>query len=201
MRYLPGSSLAAIILLAVCQSTCATPIEASNHLPRTDGPPAALPATLSRRGEQVTEEFTDPDSAHRGTLHCFDGGSFVTADDLQSAWQNPCLRDFNFAPNAAGQHDPLTSDVTFTCLGTLMLPADGWGPPKCDGKDDFHVLFDAHLAANTKHATSDECQWVYSHIAQGCHGVNSYSRGGWFQFQDDGTTYGMDPTDPDAHNQ
>ncbi|KAI4199771.1 MAG: hypothetical protein LQ350_004398 [Teloschistes chrysophthalmus] len=133
-------------------------------------------------------------------MHCFDDGSFVTANYLQDAWTLACGK-YNFEANADGQHDPQDSDITIACVGNVMLPPTGFGPNRCDGKTNFHVLFDTKLAANTKHATTAECEWVYNHIAQVCHGVDTYSRGGWFQFEDDGTTYGMDPTDPDAGGQ
>ncbi|KAL9579733.1 MAG: hypothetical protein Q9212_004935 [Teloschistes hypoglaucus] len=202
MRYLSSCSLAAATLLTICQSTCASPIEASQPLSSRDQSPASSLRTLSRRGgEQVTQEITDPNPGHRGTLHCFDDGSFVTANYLQDAWILPCERNFNFQPNATGQHDPQNSDIPIACVGNVMLPPTGFGPNRCDGKTNFHVLFDAKLAANTQHATKDECEWVYNHIAQVCHGVDTYSRGGWFQFEDDGTTYGMDPTDPDKGGQ
>ncbi|KAL9584601.1 MAG: hypothetical protein Q9203_004601 [Teloschistes exilis] len=158
--------------------------------------PESSPRTLFRRAsEQVIQETTDSDPGHRGTMHCFDSGSFVTANYLQDAWVLPCEKNFNFEPNAAGQQN---CDVTIPCIGNVMLPPNGVGPNRCDGKPDFHVLFDTKLATNTKHATKEECEWVYNHIAQVCHGTDTYSRGGWFQFEDDGTTYGMDPTDPVA---
>ncbi|KAI4091819.1 MAG: hypothetical protein L6R37_007671 [Teloschistes peruensis] len=196
---LSSCSLAAATLFTICQSTCASPVETSQSLSSTNQSPASSPRTLFRRAsEQVIQETTDSDPGHRGTMHCFDSGSFVTANYLQDAWVLPCERNFNFEPNAAGQHDPQNSDITIACIGIAMLPPTGVGPNRCDGKTDFHVLFDAKFAPNTKHAKKEECEWVYNHIAQVCHGADTYSRGGWFQFEDDGTTYGMDPTDPDA---
>ncbi|KAL8638177.1 MAG: hypothetical protein Q9228_004644 [Teloschistes exilis] len=97
--------------------------------------PESSPRTLFRRAsEQVIQETTDSDPGHRGTMHCFDSGSFVTANYLQDAWVLPCEKNFNFEPNAAGQQN---CDVTIPCIGNVMLPPNGVGPNRCDGNRIF----------------------------------------------------------------
>ena len=40
-----------------------------------------------------------------------------------------------------------------------------------------------------------ECEFAMGRIVQGCPvDANAATQGGWWQFQDDGTSYGLDPT-------
>lgn len=71
------------------------------------------------------------------------------------------------------------------------------------------AVVDTQLSQGSKHASTEECVWALNFIRTECHewGENRagkppsvypvradfYTQGGWWQFQDDGTTYGLDP--------
>ena len=42
-------------------------------------------------------------------------------------------------------------------------------------------------------ADSDDCVYAMNRILDNCHGDHQDTRGGWFQFDSDGTTFGVDP--------
>lgn len=44
-----------------------------------------------------------------------------------------------------------------------------------------------------KHANEVDCMWAMKRIVDICHGKNQDSRGGWWQFSDDQSTYKIDP--------
>lgn len=60
------------------------------------------------------------------------------------------------------------------------------------------LWYDMQLQGRT-HAGYSECKWVMEKIVLegGCPwggNTGEASQGGWFQFEDDGTTFGVDPT-------
>ncbi|KAI4200939.1 MAG: hypothetical protein LQ350_003625 [Teloschistes chrysophthalmus] len=159
---------------------------------------------ISQRDDSVTHDGSDKNISHRGTTHCFPSGSFLRGDGLrrsllqacttQDVWNNEYPGHFNFTPNARGQYAPQLVDSYIPCVGHYDPPPGGHGPGRCRGSQRFHIRYDAEFRS-AAHATSEECQWVFEKIIQTCHGQKMYSRGGWFQFDDDGTTYGLDVQD------
>lgn len=58
-----------------------------------------------------------------------------------------------------------------------------------------HIVYDAQFQS-TIHANADQCHHTYQRILILCEvSDRGNSRGGWFQFADDGSTYGLDPND------
>ncbi len=46
---------------------------------------------------------------------------------------------------------------------------------------------------SAKHVSQTECEWAMKWIVDICHWEHQDSRGGWWQFTDDGTTSMIDP--------
>ena len=64
----------------------------------------------------------------------------------------------------------------------------GWPP------NEDVLWYDTQLQGKN-HASYSECKWAIEKIVlRGCPLDGRYSQGGWFQFEDDGSTYGIDPT-------
>ncbi|KAL9584185.1 MAG: hypothetical protein Q9212_002276 [Teloschistes hypoglaucus] len=198
-----------VSLTALLSTTTAIPID---HFDRNPTSETLSPRTrnISQRDDDlVIHDGTDKDIAHRGTTHCFPSGSWLKETNLrwgwaqacttQDAWKNEFPGHFNFTPNAIGQYAPQLVDSYIPCVGHYSPPAHGHGPGYCFGSQRFHIRYDAEFRS-AKHATSEECQWVFQKIVQTCHGQKTFSRGGWFQFDDDGTTYGLDPQNDGARN-
>ncbi|KAI4248216.1 MAG: hypothetical protein L6R42_009372 [Xanthoria sp. 1 TBL-2021] len=185
------------LLLALAPFLFAFPTS-TNALPP---PPPKISATSSstplvRRGGETVRYEWDENPKHRGTLHCFTTGTFTTASFISraAAIRSICgyysLRDnatsFTYEPLANG-----TYPHQYIRLGSPI--GKSWV-----GFEDV-LWYDMQLQGRT-HAGSGECQWAIEKVVSeggGCPwggNTGKASQGGWFRFEDDGTTFGVDPT-------
>lgn len=148
---------------------------------------------VRRAGETVRIEGNE-DPKHRGTLHCFTTGTWQSAGIIASTYAIRYICGYSQADNAtAFKYEPFANGSyphQYTRIGSAL------------GKQYYGyetvTWYDTQLQGPT-HANYGECKWAIEKIVLegGCPwGGNSgkASLGGWFQFEDDGSTYGVDPT-------
>ncbi|KAI4100835.1 MAG: hypothetical protein LQ339_005338 [Xanthoria mediterranea] len=174
--------------------------------PRTTALPAPSPAinaTLSpshlvRRGGETVRYEWDENPKHRGTLHCFTTGTFTTASFIVRpiAIRAVC----GYAPSSRGNNNNKNNNstsFTYEPLANGSYPHQylRLGSPlgkSYYGYEDV-LWYDMQLQGRT-HVGYSECKWVMEKIVLegGCPwggNTGEASRGGWFQFEDDGTTF------------
>ncbi|CAL8580749.1 hypothetical protein XPA_006469 [Xanthoria parietina] len=164
------------------------------------------PSHLVRRGGETLRYEWNENPKHRGTLHCFTTGTFTTASFIARpiairavCGYAPSSRNNNNNNNNSSsfKYEPLTNGTyphQYLRLGSpLGKNWAGYG----FGYEDV-LWYDMQLQGRT-HAGYSECKWVMEKIVLegGCPwggNTGEASQGGWFQFEDDGTTFGVDPT-------
>ncbi|KAL8709600.1 MAG: hypothetical protein Q9220_005692 [cf. Caloplaca sp. 1 TL-2023] len=165
---------------------------------------SAIPTTLSPRAQESVT--TDNDPTRPGTLHCFTSGTWLPVylllpsppainDPITTACTPPSNNNgvgyfsFSFTPHPNGTYDHQYARAALPCD-----PSQEIAPGKCVDSRPEYPRFDMQLMGPT-HANSSECIWALSHILDACpKGVHQDSQGGWWQFKDDGSTFGLDPT-------
>ena len=63
----------------------------------------------------------------------------------------------------------------------------------CQPPDKQYVSFEANFKSEM-FADTDYCRYGMRKILEYCYGKKNYTRGGWWQFSGDNSTYGIDPT-------
>ncbi|KAL8999919.1 MAG: hypothetical protein Q9169_001325 [Polycauliona sp. 2 TL-2023] len=154
---------------------------------------------IVRRDGETSRYESNEDPKHRGTLHCFTTGTFETATLITSASRirSVCGYDSSSATDSFStfQYEPFANGSyphQYVRIGSVL----GKGYAYSSGEQV--LWYDVQLQG-AAHASYAECKWVMEKIVLegGCPwGGNTgrASQGGWFQFEDDGTTYGVDPT-------
>ncbi|KAL8735185.1 MAG: hypothetical protein Q9166_001061 [cf. Caloplaca sp. 2 TL-2023] len=150
-------------------------------------------SALVRRGGETITEYWDQDPKHRGTLHCFTTGTWLTATFIARASAIRDICGYSSANNdTAFTYQPFSNGSyphEYIRAGSII--GKTWV-----GFEDV-VWYDMQLQGK-RHARYGECKWVIEKIVlEGCPmggNTGDASQGGWFQFEDDGTTYGVDPT-------
>ncbi|KAL8992483.1 MAG: hypothetical protein Q9169_007073 [Polycauliona sp. 2 TL-2023] len=149
------------------------------------------------------------DPKHRGTLHCFRRGTEATVAGVAG----PKAINYICGPDSTSDSDSSNNNATSSFSYEPFANGNGSYPHEyirtskhfglpykpVYGKADV-VWYDMHLKGPT-HANREECEWVIKKITDTCmcgeigwpSQSAAQSRGGWFQFEDDGTTFGIDP--------
>lgn len=163
--------------------------------------PGELYNDLSRRQSGTYDGTDDDGTGHPGTFHCFRGGTWMKQAQLSSLWDQACTTEditddtshFDFNPTINGQYSQTIQYVNHTIdQPCITLP----GPLQTTEHNCPTTYYELDMSAtlmSATHANSSECEWAFARIIDICHGQHLDSRGGWWQFQDDGTTYGIDP--------
>ncbi|KAL8999206.1 MAG: hypothetical protein Q9169_001871 [Polycauliona sp. 2 TL-2023] len=158
------------------------------------------------------------DPKYRGTLYCFRLGSrdnvkwiagpkalgYICGNPSSSSsglvnTTTTATDGFQYAPFANGigsyPHEYISTSEHF---------GQPDGEVRLVGGRDNIVKYDMQLQGPT-HARVENCEWVFHKIVEdgACRSTPrlpwfKQSKGGWFQFEDDGTTFGMDPTDENS---
>ncbi|CAF9906202.1 MAG: hypothetical protein HETSPECPRED_006104 [Heterodermia speciosa] len=182
---------------------------------------AALPSfrTLLPRKKtaevDVTSDWSDP--ARPGWLHCFTSGSWLPTQLITYPVAQVCaasqsvegISTVNSAANTGSINSiqKSSSSFSFTSLndgsdGTaphqyisviVACPPQGLGDGGCAGSiAQMYPKFDTVLQS-PKHATTEDCTYSMDKVLNGCpKGDYNDTRGGWWEFADDRTTFGMD---------
>lgn len=149
-----------------------------------------------------TDNF-DGIPTHAGTFDCFRDEFRLHQSELTAMWDQACtnttsIQDddahFSYVPNPDNKTYPLQS-VTHQIQNGQLHNETADGQVVSGWRDSGHELDMTAQFHGPTHATTEECQWVMQRITAICHGENGFSRGGWWEFADDKTTYGIDPLD------
>ncbi|KAL8948491.1 MAG: hypothetical protein Q9222_005323 [Ikaeria aurantiellina] len=163
----------------------------------------AIPTALSPRDRETVT--TDNSPTRPGTLHCFTSGTwlpvFLLASDPPApedpvtiaCTPNPNADNyftFSFTPNSNGTYDHQYAQNNLPC----EYEGEDADTGKCISARVEYPRFDMQLMGPT-HANTAECVWALKHILDACpKGAHQDSQGGWWEFEDDGSTFGLDPT-------
>ncbi|KAL8848496.1 MAG: hypothetical protein Q9221_006498 [Calogaya cf. arnoldii] len=159
------------------------------------------PSPLLRRGAETVRVDWIEDPKHRGTLHCFTTGTEMGSTTIAGYTYINHVCGYSAANAATAFNYTASSNGTYPHQYTRI------GSPF--GKDYIYsggaervVWYDMQLQGKT-HANYAECRWAIEKIVLkgGCPdtgGTGGSSFGGWWQFEDDGSTVGVDPTHESA---
>lgn len=158
------------------------------------------PATLqTRQAGTFDHPYAEDGPAVAGWMHCFKGGTWMHQSILNSTVDQACTQTsfdkdaqhFNFTLDPLGKNAVQT--VTHRYRHCDQPQQFGVNAPECGNADDDFVKYGAYFATGT-FANTTSCRYGLDLIIRLCVGDNGYSRGGWFQFDADTTTYNVDPS-------
>ena len=133
-----------------------------------------------------------------GTFNCYKGGTWALQGQLDISnvqvcgapvYEVPDFTPFSFVPNADGAYPPEQSD--YQLAQVCFDVSANCDPTPQNGKVYIHYTGDIMGPA---HANRADCEYAMGRVRDICHGNNGWTRGGWYTFSDDGTSYGLDPS-------
>ncbi|CAF9934079.1 MAG: hypothetical protein HETSPECPRED_009099 [Heterodermia speciosa] len=137
------------------------------------------------------------DPSRPGTFHCFKGGKWMPQETVSGVIDQACTSTaehdgdnvhFSFVPSADGTFPHQQVDHQFRACRS-----DQSGPLVCQPASGV-VSFTGDIKSAAR-ANSNDCTYAMQRIIDICHGEHEDTRGGWWQYDSDGTTYGVDPAE------
>ena len=158
-----------------------------------------LDGILQTRQAGTFNGYDDSHAAFNGTYHCFKGGTWMAQSQLNGTLDQACTNNTDFDHDAG--HFNFTLDPKGSNAHQLLLHRFrhcstehpfGVFSPECASPDQAYVNFQADFQSEM-FANTDACRYAMRKIIEICHGKHQDTRGGWWQFIGDNTTYNVDP--------
>ena len=157
-----------------------------------------LDGILQTRQAGTYDGYDESQAAFNGTYHCFKGGTWMAQSQLNGTLDQACTntvfdhdaQHFNFTLDPTGSNAQQLVRHRFRHWRTTIPFGDTSADFGTADKAyvDFQADFRSEAFANT-----DACRYAMREIIKICHGKHQDTRGGWWQFIGDGTTYNVDP--------
>ena len=165
-----------------------------------------LEGILQTRQAGTYDGYDDSQAALSGTYHCFKGGTWMAQSQLNEILDQACTNNTNFDHDAGHFNftlDPTGSNAHQSVQHRFRYCNKkhpfGVSSAECELPAPAYVNFQADFGSET-FANTDACRYAMRKIIETCHGKHQDTRGGWWQFIGDNTTYNVDPQ-TDGHEE
>jgi len=158
-----------------------------------------IEGTLQARQAGTHNGHDNSRSGYAGTFHCYKGGTWMAQSQINNTLDQACTTtDFDHD----AQHFNFTLDTTNGTNAIQEIRHDfrhcgnpqqfGVWSSECSPPDQAYVNYAVDFKTTTYNNT-EACRFAMRRILAHCYGKHQDTRGGWWQFDQDSTTYNVDP--------
>ncbi len=169
---------------------------------------AGTPNLLSKRAKTHSGHDDSLDALRPGTFTCFETGTTAQQSEITNTIPQPCNSSFGIAgdknhfsfPDAGSQFPSEQTEEHNLAVITRTVVDGAWANVPITGS--ITLAYSANWQA-VKHANTADCEFALQRVTDICYGTGSNEGstfGGWWKYDDDGTSYGVDPAQSNGGN-
>lgn len=158
-----------------------------------------MESTLDARQASTYNGHDDTQPGFAGTYHCYRGGTWMAQPQINGTLDQACtttifdhdIQHFNFTLDTVNNTNAqqLVRHQFRHCGRPRVF---GVWSSDCSLPDAAYVKYAVDFKS-TAYNSTEACRFAFRRILTNCYGENLDTRGGYWQFDQDGTTYTVDP--------